>query len=118
MVELGVDLKPVSPADRAEAIARQRVFDEETRRILGNGTVEFLAAQNALFDAIREEARLITDRTGWPVAVGPGALIGGFIVSAQGQGLQFMPQSLYANTAREAYLSMREYGVGLTVNGQ
>lgn len=116
IVELGVELAPVSPADRAEVIARRRAFDDETKRILGNGTVEFIGAQNALFDAIRAEAKLISERTGWTVDVGPGALIGGFVVSAQGQGLQFVPQNLYANTAREACLWMREYGIGLTVN--
>jgi hypothetical protein len=115
LIELDVEIKTISPADRASAIARQRTFDEETERRLSNSAQDFLDAQELLFSAIREEAALIAQQSGWPVAVGEGALIGGFVVSAEGQGLQIVPQNLYANQAREACLWIREYDKNLTV---
>jgi hypothetical protein len=115
LIELDVEIKTISPADRASAIARQRTFDEETERRLSNSAQDFLDAQELLFSAIREEAALIAQQSGWPVAVGEGALIGGFVVSAEGQGLQIVPQNPYANQAREACLWIREYDKNLTV---
>ena len=115
LVELDVEIKAVSPADRAAAMARQRAFDEETERRLTNSAQEFLTARDLLFSAIREEAALIAQQAGWPVATGEGALIGGFVMSAEGQGLQIVPQNLYANQAREACLWIREYNTNLTV---
>jgi len=115
LVELDVEIKAASPADRAAAIARQRVFEEETEKRLRDSADDFLDAQDALISAINEEAAIIARETGWAVATGKGALIGGFIVSAQGQGLQIVPQNLYANTAREACLWVREYNSNLPV---
>jgi hypothetical protein len=115
LIELDVEVKAVSPAERAAVLARQQAFDAETRRLLMNSPLEFLGAQDALLNALKDEAKAVSEQTGWQVAAGKGALIGGFIVSAQGQGLQIVPQSLYQNSAREAYLSVREYGMNLTV---
>ncbi len=57
----------------------------------------------------------VSERAGWSVAAGKGAVIGGFVVSAEGQGLQIVPQNLYANSARDACLWIREYPANLVV---
>ena len=73
LVELDVEIRAVSPADRAAAMAQQRAFDEETLRRLTNSAQEFLDARDLLFAGICEEATLIAQQTGWPVATGRGA---------------------------------------------
>lgn len=115
LVELGVEVAPVSPADRAAAIARQQQFDAETAQLLQNGTVEFSAAVGDLFAAIRAHAAEIAQSTGWEVRAGEGALIGGLVVSAEGQGIQLWTTDLYANTARKAWVELREYSARLSV---
>jgi hypothetical protein len=115
LAELDVPIKVVTPAERAEAMARQRAFHEETKELLTRSAEDFLTAQESLFEGLKEEAVAVSSRTGWRVAAGIGAGIGGFVVSAEGQGLQIVPQNLYANSARDACLWIREYAANLIV---
>jgi hypothetical protein len=115
LVEIGVEVAPVSPADRAAALARKQAYHEQTQAILRNGTAEFIGARDALFQAIELRAAEIAKSTGWDMRTGTGALIGGFVVTGQGQGLQLMQTDFYANAAHHAYLSLREYDSQLAV---
>jgi hypothetical protein len=115
LVELGVEAKPLTPADRAAAQQRQRLFDLETERLLRNGTVDFDAAFHDLLAAIELEAGAIAEASGWKVQAGAGALIGGFIVSAQNQGIQIVSGRRALNSVDDAELHLREYDCGLTV---
>ncbi|HKC17438.1 MAG TPA: hypothetical protein VKC11_12105 [Steroidobacteraceae bacterium] len=115
LVELGLQPQVVTPADRAAAIEKRRAFDEETRTLLGRSPAEFITATEALLEAIRGEATAVAERTGWDFGYGPGAIIGGFVVSAHAQGVQIVALQQYANTARDAYVELREYDQHLTI---
>jgi hypothetical protein len=113
--EMGAELRVPSVADRAEAIERQRVFDAETAQLLDNSAMEWDAACETLMNMIREEAAAVAARAGWAIECGPGALVGGFVVISHGQSLQLQGVGRYANTARSAYLEVREYDKRLAV---
>ncbi len=115
LLELGVEAAPVTPAQRAVSQARQAAFDEQTRNLLNDSPNEYVAAMNALFEAIKVEAAAVAEATGWKMVMGPGALIGGFVVSGRGQGLHFACEDRYANTARDTVLRMSEYDMELFI---
>lgn len=115
LIELGVEPAPVTPSQRAAAQAKRAAFDEETRQLLTNSANDYVAAMDALFEAIKAEAAAVAAATGWEVRTGPGAIIGGFVLSARGQGLQFICQNRYTNTARDTILWMREYDKNLPI---
>jgi len=113
--DLGSTIRKVSLADRAAQVEKQRAFDAETVRLLEGGTAEWIQARDALTNAVEAEARKVAEGTGWVIACGPGALIGGFAVIAASQSLQIKEVERYANTARNAYLEVREYDSKLLV---
>jgi hypothetical protein len=49
LVELDVEVRPVTPAERAEGLAGQRAFDQETKDLLSRSSEGFMTAQDALF---------------------------------------------------------------------
>jgi hypothetical protein len=63
---------------------REREFDAQTIQLLRNRTVEFEGAVNQLCDALTREALSMTEQIKLGIGVGPGDVIGGFIVTAQG----------------------------------
>lgn len=77
--------------------------------MLDLGTAEWITERDRLFGEIQRQLATVAETTGWPVKCGPGALIGGFVVIARNQSLQIKDLDLYANTARSAYLEVRDY---------
>lgn len=116
LIELDVELAPISPTDRASAQAKQRKFDEETEQLLAQSNNPFLGALEHVKGKLTELGNKVSEQTGWDVAVGEGALIGGFIISAEGQTVQLTMREVYANTARNAYVEVNEYDTGIPVN--
>jgi hypothetical protein len=113
--ELGAQLQQASLTDRAAALEQRRAFDSETARLLEGGTAAWVAAREALVGAIQEQAGETAARTGWEIEYGPGATIGGFVVVLQGQSIQLADCELERDSARRAYLELREYDTRLAV---
>lgn len=91
LVELGVEIRIPSAAERAAAMARQEAFDEETVRLIrGPRVVD--DAQQALFESVAEVAARVATETGWAVSVGEGYYIGGLIIATRGISLQLSVQ--------------------------
>jgi hypothetical protein len=113
--ELGAQLQQTSLSDRAAALEQRRAFDAETTHLLESGTAAWGAAREALVSAIRDQAAELAARTGWEIDCGPGASIGGFVVILQGQSIQLADCELERDSARRAYLELREYDTRLAV---
>ena len=113
--ELGAQLQHASPTDRAAALEQRRAFDAETARLLESGTAAWSAAREALVGAVQEQAAETAARTGWEIESGPGASVGGFVVVLQGQSIQLADCELEPDSARRAYLELREYDTRLAV---
>jgi hypothetical protein len=112
--ELHADLRVPTSADRAEALQRRRDFDRETRTLLENSNRPFIHSYGDLKREIQQRLVQIEQRTGWSFVCGePGAVIGGFICSAEGRTIQLVTESVYVNTAREGKLRVREYGIAI-----
>jgi len=107
--ELGAQLQHASLTDRAAALEQRRAFDAETARLLESGTAAWVAAREALVGAIQEQAGETAARTGWEIECGRGASIGGCVVILQGQSIQLADCELEPDSARRAYLELREY---------
>jgi hypothetical protein len=115
LAELGVETKPVTPAERAAAQERRRAFDAETTQLLNSMPNDFESAVSDLVEAIKSEAATVATQTGWRVGAGPGAVVGGFVVTTQGQAVQLVSLRKYANTVDDACLELREFDVEITV---
>jgi len=113
--ELGATIRKVSLADRAAQLQAQRAFDAETARLLDGRTDVWIQQRDTLLQAVEEVAKRVAESTGWKIECGPGALIGGYVVIAETQSLQIKELELYANTARDTYLELREYDKRLAV---
>jgi hypothetical protein len=115
LAELGVEAKLMSPAIRAAAQERQRAFDVETIGLLCRPPWVFDETANLLFDAIRAEAASVSKETGWKVQCGPAAIIGGFAVTAQNQGIAIRSGRAALNSTGDTYLVLDEYDQALTI---
>jgi len=115
LAELGIEAKPISPAERAAAQAKRRAFDAETIQLLGALPNDYNITVEGLTKAIEKVAKAVANETGWRVGAGPAAVLGGFIVTAEGQTIQLVSMRKYTNTVDDAYLELREFDCGLTV---
>lgn len=115
LIELGVESKPISPAARAAAQERLRAFNAETETLLTKPPWIFDDLANNLCDAIRAQADQVSKETKWKVACGPAAILGGFAVTAQGQGLTIRSGRKYLNSTDDTYLVLAEFDQALTI---
>ena len=111
--ELGASLKPAS--NRAALLEQRRAFDAETAQLLERGTAAWIGARAALLEAVQSQAAETAARTGWEIEFGQGASVGGFVVVLQGQSIQLEDCELRADSARGAYLELREFDTRLSV---
>lgn len=115
LLELGVETRPVTPAERAAAQKRQRAFDAETIELLTRPPWIWNELSDQLCNAIREQAAAVTSETGWRIECGPAAIIGGFAVSAERQGIQLQSGRSALNSTGDTYLALNEYNQALTI---
>jgi hypothetical protein len=95
-----------SATNRARAIALLKRFDEETVRLLNNGNAAFHVAATMLIDELERRAERVISETGWEIQHG-GDSHSEYVFYAEGYTFQLLPQQVYANTARDAFLRVR-----------
>jgi hypothetical protein len=115
LLELGIDKAPPTPAARAAAIKIKHDFDAETLAILGRGSREYDEAVERLRECIAASASEIAKSTGWRVACGPAAILGGYAVTCRGQSLRLESKRRYLNSTEDCYCELTEWDTGLTI---
>jgi hypothetical protein len=115
LAELGVESKPLSPTVRAAELERRRAFDAETITLLTRPPWIFGETTEQLCDAISLEAEAISASTGLAVKCGPAAIIGGFAITAQQQGIQIISGRSHLNSTDDTFLILGEYDEPLTI---
>ena len=105
-VDLGVELRKGTLAERIRLRHEREEFDKETRRLLDASNEAFRNEFRALCEALGTCAREIEAQTGRTLVDGDTAY-GAFMVFDKPVTVQLLPEELYANTARDAHLAVR-----------
>lgn len=114
LAKLGVDLRPLSPVERAQQIAAREKFDAETHDLLRRGSQPFLDASTALFSKAEEILSDARGKTGWKIESGHNQQ-GEFVASVEDSSIVLVARNIYSNTAVDAYLMFRAFrGIVLT----
>ncbi len=107
-VDLGIELRRGTLAERVRLRHEQEEFDKETRRLLDASNECFVREYKALRDALTSCAQEVERQTGRKLVYGD-SMYSSFIVFDGPVTLQLLPEELYANTARDARLLVRHF---------
>lgn len=108
LAKLGVQLRPLSSAEKAQKIAEEEKFNNETLAILRTSPQPFYDVAESLFALTEESLKRVREKTDWEISSGSNKR-GLFVASVAGVSLTISPQELYANTAADAYLLFQTF---------
>jgi hypothetical protein len=111
LAALGIDNEP-TPISTALAIARQKAFDEETKRLCQKSPEPFYEGSGHLFDALRAGLRQIATETGWKIVLWDNRMPGTsprFVARVSEHSLQIITKNLAFNSCDGAQLLIRVF---------
>jgi hypothetical protein len=104
--ELGANLRPPTPVERARAIALREAYDRETKGLLDRSPKPFHDAATELFAALEHRCVEMRKETSWDISHGLGRN-GDYVFYARGLTLQLLPREVYLERASEGHFLVR-----------